>query len=218
MNSELNILALDSAYGELSACIVKAGEPFITQPDISADGKTRSTSIVPILEQLLNEASLKWQEIDLLAFGAGPGSFTGLRIAAASLAGLNSGLKLPILHLSSLAITARQCISSEPLWVIEDARAGEAFAGRYEAGECVVEDRCLSWDEVSLIETGIYCCHNEPATALESWQRLPLRAIRSAALLAATEAAVDGVKLDQLPCYPDPIYLQRTQAEKNRDG
>lgn len=210
-----NILALDTAFGEISAAVLKNGEPFLTRCDSSPDGKTRSTTIVPILADLLEQAGLTWNELDLLALGAGPGAFTGLRIAAATLAGINSEMKLPILHLSSLAITARQAITSEPLWVIEDARAGEAFAGCYAAGDNIHEDRCISWKEIADLEAGRFACHNNPAIDMQGWQRLDLLIPRSAALMAESEHALSEARIGQLPLYPDPIYLQRSQAEKN---
>jgi len=212
---EKNILALDTAFGEISVAVLKDGEPFLSRGDSSAHGKTRSTTIVPMLTDLLEQANLQWDELDLLALGAGPGAFTGLRIAAATLAGLNSGLKLPILHLSSLAITARQAVTSQPLWVIEDARAGEAFVGCYEAGESVHKDRCITWQEVADIQSGLFTCHNDPAIEMTEWQRLPLLIARSAALLAETEHQLSNSRMDKLPVYPEPVYLQRSQAEKN---
>jgi len=215
---EKNILSLDTAFGEISASLLKGGEPFLTRADSSANGKTRSTTIVPMLAELLDQAELKWDELDLLALGAGPGAFTGLRIAAATLAGINSGLKLPMLHLSSLAITARQAATSKPLWVIEDARAGEAFVGCYEAGESIHKDSCISWQEVTEMQTGLFASHNEPASEMPGWQRIPLLIERSAALLAETEYALEKCSINSLPIYPEPVYLQRSQAEKNLHG
>ncbi|ATX78499.1 tRNA threonylcarbamoyladenosine biosynthesis protein TsaB [Mariprofundus aestuarium] len=213
-----NILALDTAFGEISACIHTAEGSFLSAA-ATEHGKTRSTSIVPMLNGLLNRAGLTWNQLDLMALGAGPGSFTGLRIAAATLAGINSGMKLPILHLSSLAITARQADVSDPLWVLEDARAGEAFAGLYQEDLVVGEDRCLRWDEViAELEPGLFACHNEPPVTLAGWQRMPLTMTRSEALLAAALAELERADLPTLPCYPEPVYLQRSQAEKNIYG
>jgi len=215
---EKNILSLDTAFGEISASLIRDGEPFLTRVESTTSGKTRSTAIVPILDGLLTQADLKWNELDLLALGAGPGAFTGLRIAAATLAGINSGLGLPILHLSSLAITARQAVTSQPLWVIEDARAGEAFVGCYEAGESIRGDRCISWQKVSDLQAGLFASHNEPASEMQGWQRLPLLIERSAALLAETEHILTESTISKLPVYPEPVYLQRSQAEKNIHG
>lgn len=218
MKADLNILALDTAFGEISACMQTADGSFLTAA-IPEQGKTRSTAIVPLLAELLEQAGLTWNQLDLLALGAGPGAFTGLRIAAATLAGINSGLNLPMLHLSSLAITARQCDSSEAVWVLEDARAGEAFVGCYQNGSPGCEDRCLTWHEVMEMQPGEFICHNAVPVALDGWTRLPLTVSRSQSLLTATLAELDALEsISQLPRYPAPVYLQRSQAEKNLHG
>jgi len=130
-----SILALDTAYGEISACIISADQSRLTTAGAEPDNKTRSTQIIPVLDDLLMQAGLAWSDLDALAFSRGPGSFTGLRIAAATLAGINASLKLPMLHISSLAITAEQADSPDPIRVVEDARAGEAFVGLYQNGK-----------------------------------------------------------------------------------
>ncbi len=212
-----NILALDTAFGEIAAAVHTASGDFLTT-ETTKHGKTRSVSIVPVLDDLLAQAGLNWSQLDLLALGAGPGSFTGLRIAAATLAGINSGMKLPILHLSSLAITARQADCDGPIWVLEDARAGEVFAGRYQAGDAVEADCCLGWEEADQTHPESYVCHSEPPIDLKGWQRLPLAVDRSAALLTATLAMAESANVKQQPCYPDPTYLQRSQAERSAYG
>jgi len=222
------------ASGEIAVCVHKGlGHQIDAQvsevsffSSISASsqhGKMRSTVIVPLMNDVLSQAGLVWDELDALALGAGPGSFTGLRIAAATLAGINSGLSLPILHLSSLAITARQAAShiakasNETLWVLEDARAGEVFVGAYRNDQPMQADHCLNWSDVETMKSGHYCCHGEPACALDGWVRVPLDRSRSAALALEVESlCASGIlNLDALPRYPAPQYLQLSQAERH---
>jgi len=217
MDQLYNILALDTACGEISAAVIKDGSVYLSEPVENSNGKTRSTTIVPVLEQLLKKAGLEWHQLHALALGAGPGSFTGLRIAAATLAGINSGLKLPIYHLSSLAITARQADVDGPVWVLEDARAGEAFTGCYQRQQQLHADSCMTWADVETLPPAYFCCHGEPPVALEHWTRLPLSLDRSAALAMETELVSAGLNADEvdLPIYPTPVYLQLSQAERN---
>jgi len=214
-----NILALDTSCGVIAASILQHGQGDMALHDSGNSGKTRSTTIVPMLESLLSQAGLNWQQLDVLAFGAGPGSFTGLRIAAATLAGLNTGLRLPMLHLSSLAITAMQSQSTEPVRVLEDARAGEAFSGYYQHNRRLESDSCQSWAQIDMLRPARYCCHNEPPVPLSGWQRVPLALSRSRALAQVTQHACDHVQdWGALPTYPAPIYLQLSQAERNANG
>jgi tRNA threonylcarbamoyl adenosine modification protein YeaZ len=219
VNDSLSILALDTAYGEISACVLSAEKTFLSIPAAKPENKTRSIKIVPILDELLRQAGLVWSELDALAFSHGPGSFTGLRIAAATLAGINAGLKLPILHISSLAITAAQTDSSEPIWVIEDARAGEAFIGHYYGDKSTQEDACLTWEEVTASPAENFVCLNEVPKALSQWQQRPLQLDRSEALARTVRAAMSSTEdWSALPHFPSPVYLQISQAERNAHG
>ncbi len=215
------ILALDTASGEIAACVIHNGNCHASSQHEDNGGKTRSTRIVPMLAALLEQAGLRWQQLDALALGAGPGSFTGVRIAAATLAGVNAGLHLPIIHLSSLAITARQADSTAPVRVLEDARAGEVFCGYYRHGNMLEADSCLNWAQIETLTPGLYCCHNEPATELAHWQRQALTLPRSKALALETQAVCAQVVCIQtgdwraMPVYPEPVYLQLSQAERN---
>jgi len=214
------ILALDTACGAIAACVIHNGRCFESQPYAGSGGKTRSTRIIPMLAALLEQAELSWQQLDVLALGAGPGSFTGIRIAAATLAGINAGLHLPVVHLSSLAITARQTGLTEPVRVLEDARAGEVFCGYYQQGTPLDADLCLSWAQIEAQEPARYCCHSEPAIELALWQRAALIQPRSRALALEAQAACALVEdWPAVPRYPAPVYLQLSQAERNaHDG
>jgi len=217
----LNMLALDMACGEIAACVLRGDQYFLAPTTISpAHGRMRSTTIVPAIQTLLDQAELDWSQLNGLAFGFGPGAFTGLRIAAATLAGINAGLHLPVLHLSSLAITARQTELSDrqPVHVLEDARAGEVFSGCYQHGLASKADACLSWDTIKTMPPGLYCCHTEPPLALEQWVRVPLTLPRSEALALTAQATCKRITISddqQLPTYPTPVYLQLSQAERN---
>jgi len=216
MDHITNILALDTACGDISVAVIKGDQVFVSEPVENDSGKTRSTTIVPVLERLLKQAGLDWHQLNALALGAGPGSFTGLRIAAATLAGINSTLKLPVFHLSSLALTARQVDSDEKLWVLEDARAGEAFVGHYHNHQLVQADSCMAWAEVEALPPGCFCCHGEPPVDLQGWTRVPFRVGRSRALAyEAISACSAGLVDKDMPTYPTPIYLQLSQAERN---
>ncbi len=215
MKDSLSILALDTAYGEISSCILSEGNTFLSTASANSEHKTRSTKIMPMLDDLLRQAELGWSDLDVLAFSHGPGSFTGLRIAAATLAGINTGLNLPILHISSLAITAVQADLPDPIRVIEDARAREAFIGHYHHGEAFQEDACLSWQAVAALPTMDFVSLNQVPEPLP-WQQQPLQLGRSDALARTVKTAMANTSnWSALPRFPLPVYLQLSQAERN---
>ncbi|HKI62676.1 MAG TPA: tRNA (adenosine(37)-N6)-threonylcarbamoyltransferase complex dimerization subunit type 1 TsaB [Mariprofundaceae bacterium] len=208
-----NILALDTACSQVAACLLAGQRAFYIY---AGGGLPRSVSLAPSLAELLHQAGLGWQDIDAFALGRGPGSFTGIRIGAATIAGLNSGLKRPLLHLSSLAISAMQADTDAAVHVLEDARAGEAFMACYKSGDALSADCCLRWDDVADMPPASFVSHADPAVPLPGWQRLPLTLSRDEALALALRHAASRVPDWQaLPRYPEPVYLQPSQAERN---
>jgi len=224
-NGPLHILALDTSCGSIAACIIGPEHSYESQQHQDTGGVTRSTSIVPLLSALLEQADLTWNQLDVLVLGAGPGSFTGLRIAAATLAGINAGLHLPVVHASSLAITARQVDDGgksgpdDAVRVLEDARAGEVFCGYYRHGMRLEADACLNWHDIERLKPGRFCCHGEPPIDMSHWERVPLLRPRSRALMLEAQAACAQVAdWQRIPVYPAPVYLQLSQAERQANA
>ena len=110
----MQILAIDTSTEFLSLALWLDGR--LLSRDIHA-GQTHSQQILPMLRELLDEAQVELKALDGIAFGAGPGSFTGLRIACGVAQGLAFGADLPVLPIDTL------------LAVAEEARAAAAAAG-----------------------------------------------------------------------------------------
>jgi tRNA threonylcarbamoyladenosine biosynthesis protein TsaB len=106
-----------------------------------------ATRLLEMSHQLLADAGVAWSEIDRIAVGVGPGTFTGLRVGVATARGLAQSLSAELVGVSSLralaavALTAEQRSSApsqpEPtaLLAVIDARRGEVFAAAYERGD-----------------------------------------------------------------------------------
>lgn len=207
------VLALDVATKLACVCVINAeGQVFTAEAN---EGKQHSDTILPLLQDVLQQANLTWADLKMLALGQGPGSFTGLRIAAAMLAGINASLKLPIWGLSSLAITAMQTQRDEPVWVLEDARAGEVFVGCYQQGGSMQDDACKCWSEIQAMPTGLFTAQQEPAIVLPDWKRLPLQIKRAEAMSLLIQRLWDKTDHTAHTPWIQPVYLQLSQAEKN---
>jgi tRNA threonylcarbamoyladenosine biosynthesis protein TsaB len=90
--------------------------------------------ILPMIDNLLNSVGMKLAELDALAFGCGPGSFTGVRIATSVMQGLALATQLPLISISSLAATAQAAyhdLGWQKLLVVMDARMQEVYWGAY---------------------------------------------------------------------------------------
>src|SRR3569832_736261 len=86
------ILAIETST-ELASAAILFGDSLVLRQ--SAGAQTHSQSILPMVQSLLAEASLPLQQCDAIAFGAGPGSFTGVRTACGIVQGLAFGACLP---------------------------------------------------------------------------------------------------------------------------
>lgn len=208
-----NILALDASCGQ-AAAVVLDRKRHCLGAECPRD-RPHSMTILPLLQSVMETAGLTWVDLHILALGIGPGSFTGLRISASILAGINSRLDLPMLSVSSLAITALQSQSRQPVWILEDARAGDAYVGHFVNDRALRKDRILPWSEVRKMPPGIFASQAKPPVELPGWQRLPLGASRFQALGEAVRATIESVNLPDLPQFTPPSYLSRSQAERN---
>jgi tRNA threonylcarbamoyladenosine biosynthesis protein TsaB len=133
----LRVLALDTATEACSAALLLRDGRVALRSAITPRG--HAELILPMIDSLLQEAGCKLAELDGLAFGRGPGSFTGLRVAAGVVQGLAFGSGLPVAPVSSLAAVALLVLEAaggpdEGVLVCNDARMGEVYWGCYTAG------------------------------------------------------------------------------------
>ena len=132
-----SLLALDTATDALAvALLTPAGRWHANEPG----GALASARLLPLVEALLREAGTRLQALDAIAFGQGPGAFTGLRTACAVAQGLGLGSGRPLLAVDSLLIVAEDArqqaeaaglATSGAWWVAMDARMDEAYAAAY---------------------------------------------------------------------------------------
>lgn len=130
----IKILALDTATEACSAALLLDDE-VIERYQVAPREHTRL--LMPMVDSLMQESGLDIHELDAIAFGRGPGSFTGLRIATGVTQGLALGAELPVLPVSDLAALALQAhreLGWDELLVCQDARLEEFFVGGFRTG------------------------------------------------------------------------------------
>jgi tRNA threonylcarbamoyladenosine biosynthesis protein TsaB len=123
----LKILAFDTSSNYCSIALWIDGE--ILSRSILAEQR-HSELLLPMLQELLAESELTLAQLDGIAFGAGPGSFTGLRIACGVAQGLAFGSGLPVIGISTLEALAQQAGTNSVITAI-DARMGEIYHAAY---------------------------------------------------------------------------------------
>jgi tRNA threonylcarbamoyladenosine biosynthesis protein TsaB len=134
------LVALDTATEVAHLALCVGGQ---VQVQALGGAAQASTTTLPGLNALLAQAGLAWSDVQAIAFGQGPGAFTGLRTACALAQGLALGLSLPVIALDTLMAVAESARrthpglaqaladSQAPLWVLQDARMSEVYAAAY---------------------------------------------------------------------------------------
>jgi tRNA threonylcarbamoyladenosine biosynthesis protein TsaB len=151
----LKLLAIDTSTEACSAALWLDGvvvERFALTPQGHAE------HILPMVRTLLAAAELKLAALDALAFGRGPGSFTGIRIGTGVIQGLALGANLPVVPVSSLAALAQGASGHRVLPAI-DARMNEVYWGIYERNttglvHAVAPERLCPPEQVPIPEGG----------------------------------------------------------------
>jgi tRNA threonylcarbamoyladenosine biosynthesis protein TsaB len=128
----VKLLAIDTATELCSAALWLDGS--LSTRDMWAP-QAHGALILPMIEQLLSDAQLPGRDLDAIAFGRGPGGFTGLRLAAAVAQGLGFAWELPLIPISDLRALAAQVLDARKpgcALVCQDARMQEVYWACFE--------------------------------------------------------------------------------------
>lgn len=127
----MKILAIDTATEACSVAIYHDAE--IIENYLVAP-QQHSQLILPMIQEILAGAELNLSQLDALAFGRGPGSFTGVRIAASVIQGIAFAVDLPVVPISTLQAIAqgtRREFQADAVLAVIDARMNEVYWGQY---------------------------------------------------------------------------------------
>jgi tRNA threonylcarbamoyladenosine biosynthesis protein TsaB len=128
------LLAFDTSTDTMSIALLTAAGRVVREAE---GGARASARLVPELLSMMAEAGVEMSRLDAIAFGCGPGAFTGLRTACSVAQGLAFGAHLRVVPVDSLMLVAQDARRQSPpglpdaLWVAMDARMDEVYAGAY---------------------------------------------------------------------------------------
>lgn len=156
------ILAIETSSELASVALLRDGQMLTRE---ASGVQTHSQTILPMLQTLLTEAGIGLAQCDAIAFGAGPGSFTGVRTACGVVQGLAFGADLPVVSVSTLEAMAQACrdrSGATDVLTLLDARMGEVYWAqyRYLDGWQVVVQPTLSLPSAVLPQGQIVACGN----------------------------------------------------------
>ena len=214
------LLALDSSTEQLAVAVADGAREWAR---VMPGGAHASQHILGLAVQGLDACGIGVRQLDAIAFGTGPGAFTGLRCACAVAQGLAFGTAKPVLAIDSLMIVAESARAELPpavdeLWVAMDARMDELYAARYRVDGARWRVLCAPalYSLAALSERW----RGEPPRAVTGnasmafGERLPLLGAVSlpagdrarALLVLARHALADGAAID--PERASPLYLR----------
>lgn len=212
----MKILAVDTATERCSVALWSAEHCFERSHD---SPRAHAELVLPMVAEVLQQAGIGLRELTGIAFGRGPGSFTGVRIAVSVVQGLAFAAGLPVVGVSNLAAVAQQVArAQDEVLVCMDARMGEVYCGRFVLGpaallvtevspESVRRPEAVERGAATLLAGTGLTAHPQLAA---QWPDLPqcaavLPRAREIALLGAAElAAGRGV-----PAWEaQPVYLR----------
>jgi tRNA threonylcarbamoyladenosine biosynthesis protein TsaB len=128
----MRILAFDTSTSVASVAIICDGKPVI-QVDTCVQAK-HGEMLLPRIDATLKEARLNFSDIDLIAVGVGPGSFTGIRVALATAKGLVLATQIPFIGVDSLRTLARGAINGAGYFgAVTNAYRGEVYQAVFAA-------------------------------------------------------------------------------------
>lgn len=209
------VLGLDSSTLTASVAVLRDGE-VIAEEDARAD--IQAEALLPLIARVLERAGVAPRSLDAVAVGAGPGSFTGLRIGMATAKGVAFAAGCPLWAVSSLQALARSARGAAPVLVAAlDARRGEIYAGVFADDDALTPlapERALA--PGALAATVADARAVVLGDALDVYPDLGLPAVAGA---RRTPSGADVARLALNGDHPDvlttggPVYVRLAEAE-----
>jgi tRNA threonylcarbamoyladenosine biosynthesis protein TsaB len=205
-SSEFKCLAVETASEEMSVAACR-GEQRSERREAPTGGRARP--IFKLIQAVLGDLQLDLAELHCVAFGCGPGSFTGLRVGAAAAQSIAFGANLPVCRISSLAALARGAMrlhGCSQAFACKDARRSQAYAAvnqtELEGRIRVVLPEQLVCPDTFRLETP------EPFFAAgPGWSAYPELAARHRDLLMGADCELLPRAADLLPLAADRYQL-----------
>lgn len=222
MQAEAKLLAFDTSTETLSVAVRRGDRLFAHS---GPGGAQASGSLIPLIQQLLAEAGLAMSELDAIAFGRGPGSFTGLRTACSVAQGLGFGAGVPLLPVDTLhavAEEARHRFGATRVVALLDARMDEIYAARYDFGQPApadAEPQLLAPEQLEVppgwvLAGNVFAAYGErlPAAGAARHELLPSA---DAMLRLAPELLAAGRAV--APAQAWPLYVRDKVAQTTQE-
>ncbi len=222
----MRILAIDTALGACSACVMDQGvaEPLAIEQMPLERG--HAEAFMPLLERVMAQVDGGFSALGRIAVSVGPGSFTGLRVGLAAARAVGLATRKPVVGVSTLAAYCAPLLGREAGRIAAaaiDARHGQVYFQAVAPGGVVLglPQQCSLKDAVRLIGAGPVSLAGSGSTlvAQEAWS------IGLDAVVVDASAAPDirwiarlGFLADPASALPRPLYLKAPDARPQDNG
>lgn len=223
----MNILAIETT-GKTAAVAIGNSEKILGEINLNA-GYTHSQTLLPMIKDLLKMLDMQPNEINYVACSSGPGSFTGIKIGAATAKAFAHALNISIINVPTLDAMAMNIFAPDKIIIpIMDARRNQVYSAIYENGQRISEYLNCSIDEI--IECAKKFEHEKiflgdgveankekliDANFLLAPENLNLQSAKSV-LLYAKKMLLESKSIFSYENFL-PFYLRKSQAETNYD-
>ena len=214
------VLGLDTATTIASIALVDDTGAVLAETRHDTSG--RKTDLLVAIDATCRRAGIAPAQLAALAVGAGPGSFTGLRIGMATAKGIAFAAQRPLWAVSSLAALAHEAAGDGLVIAALDARRGELFAGCYRGGTLLAPERTIAPEDLAGLAAGETARY--AGDALEAYPAVlaPLASawtnVVTPSGAAVARLALAGPRTDVL-LGGAPSYIRPAEAEvKYPDG
>ena len=223
----MKLLAFDTSTELMSVAVQRTVSGVCQTWQHSGEGGAKtSIQLIPVIQDLMRQADLQFGELDAIAFGRGPGSFTGLRTACSVAQGLAFGAQLKVLPIDTLLALAEEArFQFAPtqdryqVTALLDARMNEMYLAHYafhsghwtQSGDYdLIHPEGLQGDAKRLLAGNVFASYAArlPAAFLQRYSAVPTA---SAMLRLAPALLLGGAALE--PAHALPLYLRDKVAQ-----
>ena len=197
----LRVLAIDTALGACSACIVQAGEPLPLAAETIPMDRGHAEALMPLLDRLSAQVDGGFESLDRVAVTVGPGSYTGLRVGISAARGIGLAAGIPVVGVATLSAFLAPLMVGERRGLFTaaiDAKHGHIYIQAIApGGRTIIPPGLMTYrDAIRLLGSG------------------PIMIAGSAAPLLAAEARAQGVEalISDASSHPDIAWVARLGA------
>ena len=194
------VLAFDTAMGGVSAGLIAANGHVVSR--MVETEREQAAILVPMIQEVLEEASVDFKELDLIVSSVGPGSFTGLRIGLSTARTFGLALDIPVVGLVTLDLMAQHYETDKTLLVVLETKRQDFYARYYDSNRVPMTE-AFAGDAPMVLEQGSVDEFVVGGDCLNRFQ----------------ESVSDDLEVLENLTQPDPILMAQLGLEQfERDG